>query len=585
MVGGAASSIRAPNRDLLDRVLMPKDSREFQDALARSSRTYSQLRASVRSAYLRALAASALAAVGLSLAFSPAGILYGLCVAIAAPIIIASRVASDPKLLREREERAVLRESPSVIGTIVMSMHLQPSLEPALTLASQQEGVMASRMRACCWDVLMKKQRSMEEALGRFAASLSEMNDDLRQSLHLIVAATYESSREGVVRSLERANALALQGIREAAERYSSSLQTPTMLLFSIGVLVPVLLFSMLPLQAFGSIGAASELAPMYGPSTWQLAFLMLVLLPGFSLYYSKTVIERNPVRGGPGSASFNARDLAFATAASIPGVALSFLTDLVSTMPQIALSIAIVPPCVVIVALTRKAHAQQRRDANDLADLISSLYQLGNRLSGGATLEKALEDLSAVRRGGCFSSFATKALARTRLARIDIAGALRDDDELRSRFPQFQSALLTVCESSRRESRAAGSIAISLASNLDDLRKCHRKAEEGLRGTIEMMRSTSAFFAPTIFAVTIGLFSIAEEFQPSAMTETSALTLIAGLYLVELVFFVSYYSAFLSGENRWNEAVHHFASRTPVALIIFSAVSVLAHEGLTRLL
>ena len=188
----------------------------------------------------------------------------------------------------------MLGESPSIIGCMTMSMQVRPSLEHAVPFASDRgEGVLSRRLREAQWANLTRSQGSLTEALDDLSASLSGSNASLRQSLHLVISATCERTKQGMDRLLDKANAVAINGVREVVESYVASLSMPTMVLFSLGTLLPIMLFSVLPLLSLGT-ALGSEGSPVI-PFPY-LAFLLLGVIPFTAFAYAWSILSRNPL-------------------------------------------------------------------------------------------------------------------------------------------------------------------------------------------------------------------------------------------------------------------------------------------------
>ena len=106
-----------------------------------------------------------------------------------------------------------------------------------------------------------------------FASTLGEENENLRQSIHLFISATHESTREGMDRLLDKANALVIDGVKDRVERYVASLALPTMVFFAFGILLPVMMFSLVPLLTLGSVSSIGPTAtpPRSSPTrSWR---------------------------------------------------------------------------------------------------------------------------------------------------------------------------------------------------------------------------------------------------------------------------------------------------------------------------
>ncbi len=285
---------------------------EWFSAMFKTKRTEAQSdwmrRHKVTEGALRARAYRIFAVIGiagtvvlamLSVIFGPPALLYLLAPFSLFLIIVPSLVMGSPANGAKREELDMLRESPTVIGAMSMSMQLQPSLDRAVAFASQcDDGSLNLRLRTLLWQVLTRVRYDLPTSMMEFASTLTDENESLRQSIHLFISATHESSREGMDRLLDKANTLVIDGVKDRVERYVASLAMPTMVFFAFGILLPVMMFSLVPLLTLGnvsSIGSAKNAAPII--TDLDLALLLLVVFPAASFLYSRSTLSRNPLQ------------------------------------------------------------------------------------------------------------------------------------------------------------------------------------------------------------------------------------------------------------------------------------------------
>ncbi|HVO78173.1 MAG TPA: hypothetical protein VMS79_04825, partial [Methanomassiliicoccales archaeon] len=459
-------------------------------------------------------------------------------------------------------------------------MQVRPSIEGAIRAASSCEGVLANRLRHSAWKVLAKEGEGMDDAVIEVASGLSENNDSVRQALHLLLSTAHESGKEGIQRLLDRASRVVIDGAREATDRYVSSLATPTMVLFAVGVLVPVLLFTMVPLQALGSLDVSGATPSPSQLPTIQLGLIVLVLLPAGTLLYARSVLARNPAGSGLGRLYIARGDV---LALALASVLLAFIILLAGASPYLVLLAVGIPLAVELFLRTRVAHEEARKRRRWESDLISGLYQVANRLSCGTSFEAALEQCASNRSPNGFSLFAARVLQRTRISRMSIEDAI-ETDEVQEISTLHWNAFLTTARAADSDPVSAGKVAFNLAANLDDLRNASVKIENSLRGTVDMMRASSTFFAPLILGVTIGLFGLLQG-MGTLENGTDGLVVVTGIYVLELAAIVSYFTVRLRGSGGWDDVLYDFGTRAPIALAIFISTSAFSQSALTQLL
>ncbi len=506
---------------------------------------------------------------------------YGLVPCLLVPITISSLYLNAPESYAQAEERRMLRESPSIIGCMTMSMQVHPSLEQAVTFAAERgEGVLAQRLKEALWANVTRAKSSLNEALDDLTATLSHANDSLRQSLHLVISATCERTKEGMDRLLDKANAVALAGVRDAVDTYISSLTMPTMVLFSLGTLLPIMMFSLLPLLSLGtSMGAEATTTAI---PFHYLAFILLVVIPASALIYAWNILSRNPLGmmlGKEDVRSLFPPQLLLAWGAAIVAATLLDLGPL-----TIAGAIVLTPCPFLYWRLRSYAHGSKGKGLME-KEATAALFQTGNRMVSGSTAERALEGVALNMKEGVFVDMVTSLLYRHRLTGRRLEDLLVEDGALRAASPVAENAYATVLQCARRDPMYAGQIALHLAQMLSDLRGCQLRMEERLRGVVDMMRSTGTFFAPMVLGVTGALFSLIRESAGSLGGVTSDLELVTGIYIGELSLLVSFFTVLIMGERSWKGVVYCYATRTPVAFLTYVVVSVICRTGLIGLM
>lgn len=559
-------------------VLSSKRTAQGERWMRRNGIEERDLRSAGYAVLLIGLALSLAAALIAFLLFGPMAGAMAISPALLAPLAAASLFVNAPESLSQGEERRILAESPAVVGGLTMSMQLQPSLERAVLFASRRtEGVLPGRLREALWSSLTRVQGSLERAVTDMSSAFSAVNDPLRQSLHLMMAATRERTREGMDRLLDKANAIALSGVRDAVDRYVASLSTPTMVLFSLGTLLPIMLFTLLPMMSLGSsFGTATEAPASIG----GMAALLLIVFPAASFLYARSILRRNPLAPVGEDIVVRRKDVPLFIVMWVVIAALSFVADLGDHRAYLQAAAVVLPPCAYLAWYLRSGHTVRLRRSRDEMEMVNALFQVGNTMSAGASIEEALRKTAVSRPGGAFEGMVKRVLHRSAMNGSGMRGALSEDSVLKETSPLVQAAFATVAECSERDPRYAGQVALNLAQLLSDLNACQAKIDERLKGIVDMMRSTALVFGPVVLGVTSSLFAVI-----GGAEAVDDIVLLTGVYIAQLSLIVSHFTVFLQGNGSWSEVGYQFAIRTPVALLIFAATSLICRTGLISLL
>jgi hypothetical protein len=496
------------------------------------------------------------------------------------PLLSTISIIQTPARLAAKEEAEMLVESPSVIGMMSMSMHISPSLERAVSYASSHgDGTLSMRLRRLSWSAMADWKDDLGSGLMELTSSLSDSNRNLKQSFQMLITATSERSKVGLERLLDKANDLVVQGVREKMDQYVTSLSFPTMVLFAFGVLLPVMLFSLVPMFTMKVVlSSETDITPVLGFE--QVAFLMLVLFPCCTFLFAQSTLRKHPLRSGSTLSKGDKKQmLLIACLALLSGLIASFITIM---QPFVTLgAIAALPSCYILWKWKAEHLASKKEDQIE-QEFILALFQVGNCMLSGSSLESAIINSSKVLRSESFRSFSSRVMHVVRTEGLTMAQAFQSNEVLSKASPLVRNAYVTIAESSVIDPKSTGRTAVNLAKYLSELRESERKGRERMRSVVDMMSYTSMLFAPIVIGVTGSLYDLV-----SAITESggsSTLTLIGGLYSIELCIVVSYFNGGLLGDRSVSSMAYDFARRVPIAVASFSITSVIAGEGLIAL-
>lgn len=503
------------------------------------------------------------------------------------PPIVAAIFSNAPKGLAHNEEKVMTAESPRMIASITMSMQSRPNLERAVLFASERGGgVLSWRLRELLWSIITRRERDMVSAVLSFNSKLSDSNDGLRQAMHLVVSANFERTKNGLERLLDKANQIILENLKEAVDRYASSLTVPTMVLFSIGIIMPVMLFALLPLLSMGGM-ASSPLQPTGGEvlSEGMIALLMLLVFPLFCFLYARSILERNPIRVmDPLEVKFDPISLLLPVSWTFIGIILIMVPLGIYGSYGLLMGIFL-PPSVYLLLRTNGEGVGSKDAKRSEKEFANALYQIGNRMLTGASFEAAFEEAANSMDGSQFSRYAKKVVHLSRISREDITGLVGRSDLIGVESAVLEAAMNSVADSAKRDSQAAGKVALNLAQSMNDLRRGEARIEERLRGVIDMMRSTAVFFAPIVLGITSSLFGVIGAQTGQSLGSMEGIVLVVGVYLMELGFIVTYFTTFLMAEGGWRNVAFQFSTRAPLALLIFVLTSLLSMNGMLSML
>jgi hypothetical protein len=495
--------------------------------------------------------------VVLGIALIAAGFLLGTASLLAPGILVSTAVAyvagevvrSYPSAVASRRASSVLKSATGTTNIMLMCLRHEPSIPRAMKAAAARPGEFASELKSALWNVVMGRYESFEEALHAVGDRWSRYSSELKTALNAMVTASREATEAGRRRALDRANQAIVAGARMRIEQYALSLSTPSMVMFGIGILLPLMVGSLLPMLSWDlwslDAAAAGALESDAASTTVQTVLLMNVAFPAIAVAIAHDAVSRHPL----GAAEGAGRQIAHACVAALAVGASGFVLAWLLT-PHLALGDRWTPPAIVASAVFPAAlllvrfggrlpssdASSSRREAEDL------LFRMGARMVDGENFE------SALRASGSGGRNAGSGLAR-RLCFKAALGNMTFEDALKEEAPQGPAdggheALRVVREAASKDEAAAGSLAMDLTAYLKDLSDLELTMRNRLRPIMSMMRLTAHAMAPLVLGITCVIFdsltSIAADSDSGA--GGAWLLVVLGVFLAEINAVVVYF-------------------------------------------
>ncbi|MCK4756943.1 MAG: hypothetical protein KAS67_00665, partial [Thermoplasmata archaeon] len=372
---------------------------------------------------LLAFAINAILTIPIFLLYGPSSLMYTIPFVFILPLAVLAFFATYPESLAQRVRVQSLGRAPEAINYMIMSMRLSPTLDKAVAFTGNHaDEPLATEFKKISWDLMMRKYTTIEDALVDFASRWGQWNEDLRRALYAIRSATLERTEEGLKRTLDKANDIILTGTKTRMAGYAASLSGPTMVVFALGVLMPLIIGSMLPmlsmnmgdLLTFEGTGMQDSLAGSQdstGVNILPIVLLMDIVFPFVTLAYSYHVLGNRPGTTSPpnvASPLSRGQRRSYAVtgiliAAAIGSLGLPFIYE------TLGIHFLSVTPIIIGISLgasfyllsTTKFQKKKRDEIKKLeAEFPDALFQLGSRIAEGEPLETAFQKVSESLRG-----------------------------------------------------------------------------------------------------------------------------------------------------------------------------------------
>ncbi len=215
-------------------------------------------------------------------------IVYTLLPFILIAVVLTTFVQNYPIGAAEKEKTKALTYVPEMVGYMIMSMKLVPNLEKAVEFSAEHgTGKISEDFKRLLWDVQLGVQGTVSEALDVLAYRWGKYSEEFKQALMRIRASVLENTEAKRYQLLDATMVSILDSIRGKMEQYARELSQPSVLLFYMGVLLPLILIIVLP------VGSAFSGQAMATPEI--LVLLYVIIIPAVTFLFARDVINRRP--------------------------------------------------------------------------------------------------------------------------------------------------------------------------------------------------------------------------------------------------------------------------------------------------
>lgn len=446
-------------------------------------------------------------------------------------------------------------ESIKIILYIVIYLKLHPSFEGAINFAAEHtHGPMSSDIKKAMWDVQVGKYKTIEEALAFYMPKWAIWNEDFVRSISLLHGVLIEPSEEGRERILRKSLDYLLTNTHRKMRNYVEDISGNINILHMLGMLMPVMGLIMFPMI---SMFLQQSVNPFY------IAVGYTVILPVLVLFFMNRIllkrpsafifpdISKHPELPPPGTFSIKLGRkyyyIPILPLALIVGVIVmfygvlhfielytklalvskSFQVDILEKEARMSLSnlfatFSITGGVGLMIFLNFYLRSFQRiHIRNNIKNIEGEfqigLYSLGNYLSEGYPIEKAIEksldeyEKLGMKKRPTFYFF-SRLLYNIKNFGMTFKSSLFDKKTGVMRF--FPSALINeimriLSDASERSSALLGKISKTIGSYLEDLNKIEAKIRELLEEVRGGIKIQSNFVIPLVCAIvgSLGIF------------------------------------------------------------------------------
>jgi len=370
-----------------------------------------------------------------------------------------------------------------------------------------------------------------------------ENSEYFKRALYLVKSSTNEPDEAQRVMTLNKSLDIVLEGTRHMMEGFAARLKTPTYVLYSIFILIPLALVALLP--AVSIVGVRINAI--------TLILLYDLILPLATFAYAEYILLQRPAAFSPPNIPdehprlVNIRStrrstmiLSVTVAVLIgasgyiwlqlgnPGgiVSTGVMTGLVPvSFPVIWGVTALISIYAFMVYAPYKSIRDEIKEIE--RQFADALFVLGRRISEGRSPEWAFMQTAQTMKGTGIGEAFQNVAQNISFLRTTLAGAIFDQEygAFRNIYSErVHTTMRLFTESVYKSHEAAGVAIVKLADHLKELQDVEDNIKSSLYDVTSTMKTTAIIFAPLIAGVTLALSEVIQKILQDISHEFSRL-------------------------------------------------------------
>jgi len=430
-----------------------------------------------------------------------------------------------------QKRKRSMGEMPMLVLYMAMYLRNNPVIEGAVRFAAfHLRGPIALDFRKLLWDVEIRKYLTVDEALNRYTELWSKWDKNFSDSMKLIQGSINEPDTKRRQGMLTAGVNNITAGASERMQHYTQDLKMPLTVLHALGIVLPIMGLVLFPMVVMfmSDLVSSSSLFVVYD-----------VFIAGMVLFFGVNMLQSRPatstivsdISDHPDMPKRGCHRFKFGEQTTdVPMLLPSIVLGLIVALPGIIYLFRPAPPedyqfRFVIQTLTlivgagagiftyswstavqrvpiRKAIIELEKE------LPAALYQIGNKLMSGGSLETAIRRGSGTRGKMINELFERIAINMENLNLTFEQALFHPQFGVMRYYPSnmINSIMKVMVESSKKGMQQVAFSMLSVAEYLKKLHNIEEDIREILGETATSMSFQASFLAPAISGVVVGL-------------------------------------------------------------------------------
>lgn len=455
--------------------------------------------------------------------------------------------------------RKLTAEGPRVIGLMVSTLQSGNSVDRAIRTVSKEGPKLSAELFAEA--VRMADCRRCSgtcDALNKILSDVPDSASGYRRAIGIVMSAASSTDRDECRMLLKEAGECSLEAVRMMGERYCASLNAPCLTVYGLGIMVPMLLMSILPLLGVGGMFGSG------GFDVGAVSAITLVLIPSILACVCVWMRMANPF---PQDRKMDVRRL-YPLLLSIPLCISNYM--MTGRLTNVVI-LGVAPAILVALIMDVGNHRAEIRRREAEKTIMGCFTDIGERIQEGCNCDTAVL-------GSMDSHEGLKDVCRRLMGSLSVLRGDYVHAVTRSISPisvECAQSLRDVMACSLKDNNDAGKLALMLGRQYINRQTVTEEMAIRLKSLTDMMLATAAVFAPLVLGMSVAMLGPLSGLTGHNLMDD--VNTVLGTYLIELCATISVLISCIRMDDVGGNSLWRFAVLTPMSLLVFTVCSAIS--------
>lgn len=509
------------------------------------------------------------------------------------PAVLFYYIRDYPILAANTEKARAVSYIPEIVSYLVMSLRINPNIEKAIKYtADHSKGEFEKVLKKMMYGI-RTGEYSAERGLVMLGEEWGDASPEFKRAMRLIVASTSERTEDRRQDTLDKATDVLLKGLSERTGDAARALQTPVMMVFTFGVILPLIFIALIPLASFMDFSVG---APV-------IALMYIIILPVILYIAINFIVSTRPATIPPVDIPKSEYPkftmlypiVIIGILIASPGILYLFGIKIID-LGALSITPIILGISIVLSAYFLGTSYKIKKIRDEISEMegefSETVYQLGVILSEGRSLEDAMVRIKDMSKGAKSAEIFSIAANNVRLFNMGLESAFFDSKagSAKKVFSDIiKSSLETIIAISNRGSSVIAAALFRMSEHIKNMRSVDAEIKKTIGDVVSSMQVIAGVVGPLVGGMVSSMSTVLSGVMKETMSPEGSssflgiggqapvepispeiITIIIGIYIIETtLILVSFSDDLVYGGDEVMKK-YHLGISLPIATLVF---------------